>query len=140
MPIQTSNRRTALTSTPPAQVLHVKEGNTDFQGIRDAIAEAKACTDKPTMIKVSTLIGYGSPNKADSHDAHGAPLGKDETALTRANLKWDYPEFTVPDEVYETMQTAKITQGAEVEAAWKSGFAEYSAKCVILSLQFPLLY
>lgn len=48
------------------------------------------------MIKVSTLIGYGSPNKADSHDVHGAPLGAEETAATRANLKWEYPEFEVP--------------------------------------------
>jgi transketolase len=42
---------------------------------------------------VSTLIGYGSPNKADTHDVHGAPLGKDETAATRKNLKWPYGEF-----------------------------------------------
>ena len=41
-------------------------------------------------VQVSTLIGYGSPNKADSHDVHGAPLGKDETAATRENLKWNY--------------------------------------------------
>lgn len=45
------------------------------------------------MRQVSTLIGYGSPNKADTHDVHGAPLGKDETAATRANLKWPYGEF-----------------------------------------------
>ena len=68
-------------------VQHVKDGNTDFDGLRGAIAQAKAVTDKPSLIKVSTLIGYGSPNKADSHDVHGAPLGADETAATRANLK-----------------------------------------------------
>ena len=45
--------------------------------------------------QVSTLIGYGSPNKADTHDVHGAPLGKDETAATRKNLKWPYGEFEV---------------------------------------------
>ena len=45
--------------------------------------------------QVSTLIGYGSPNKADTHDVHGAPLGKDETAATRENLKWNYGEFEV---------------------------------------------
>ena len=44
---------------------------------------------------MSTLIGYGSPNKADTHDVHGAPLGKDETAATRENLKWKYGEFEV---------------------------------------------
>jgi transketolase len=77
------------------QVLHVKDGNTDVDAIRAAIAEAKAETSKPTLIKVSTLIGYGSPNKADSHDAHGSPLGADETKLTRENLKWPYAEFEV---------------------------------------------
>lgn len=46
-------------------------------------------------MQVSTLIGYGSPNKADTHDVHGAPLGKDETAATRENLKWNYGEFEV---------------------------------------------
>lgn len=83
------------------QVLHVKEGNSDVDSIRAAIAEAKACTDKPTLIKVSTLIGYGSPNKADSYAAHGAPLGADETKLTREALKWEYSEFEVPAEVKE---------------------------------------
>lgn len=50
---------------------HVADGNTDLDAIRKAIENAKAVTDKPSMIKVSTLIGYGSPNKADSHDVHG---------------------------------------------------------------------
>jgi transketolase len=61
-----------------------------------AIATAKSVTDKPSLIKVSTLIGYGSPNKADTHDVHGAPLGSDETKATRENLKWPYGEFEVP--------------------------------------------
>jgi transketolase len=82
-------------------VIVVEDGNTDVEAIRKAIAEAKACTDKPSLIKVSTLIGYGSPNKANSYAAHGAPLGADETALTRDNLKWPYGEFEVPAEVYE---------------------------------------
>ena len=76
---------------PPPQ-----DGNTDFEALRKAIDAAKAVTDKPTFIKVTTLIGYGSPNKSDTHDVHGAPLGPEETAATRANLKWEYPEFEVP--------------------------------------------
>jgi transketolase len=60
-------------------------------------------TDKPSLIKVSTLIGYGSPNKADTHDVHGAPLGPEETAATRENLKWPYGEFEVPKEVSDWM-------------------------------------
>lgn len=54
----------------------VKDGNTDLDSIRHAIDEAKKVTDKPSMIKVSTLIGYGSPNKADTHGVHGSPLGE----------------------------------------------------------------
>ena len=56
-------------------VQHVEDGNTDLNAIRKAIDAAKAVTDKPSMIKVSTLIGYGSPNKADTHGVHGSPLG-----------------------------------------------------------------
>jgi pyruvate dehydrogenase complex dehydrogenase (E1) component len=67
--------------------------------VAQAIATAKSVTDKPSLIKVSTLIGYGSPNKADTHDVHGAPLGPEETAATRENLKWPYGEFEVPKEV-----------------------------------------
>ena len=95
-------------------VQHVQDGNLDIAGLRAAIANAKAVTDKPSLIKVSTLIGYGSPNKADSHDVHGAPLGKDETAATRANLKWEYAPFEVPPHVYETMRDTKIAAGAEI--------------------------
>ena len=54
----------------------LQDGNTDLDSIRNAIEEAKKVTDKPSFIKVSTLIGYGSPNKADTHGVHGSPLGK----------------------------------------------------------------
>ena len=57
-------------------VQHVQDGNTDLDAIRKAIDEAKSVTDKPSLIKISTLIGYGSPNKADTHGVHGSPLGK----------------------------------------------------------------
>ena len=54
-------------------------------------------------MQVSTLIGYGSPNKAGSHDVHGAALGEPETEETRNNLQWKYPPFELPDGVKETM-------------------------------------
>jgi Transketolase, thiamine diphosphate binding domain len=92
-----------------------------------AIANAKAVTDKPSLIKVSTLIGYGSPNKADTHDVHGAPLGPDETAATRANLKWPYGEFEVPQEVYDVMRSS-VTRGSAAEEEWKASMAAYKAK------------
>eukprot|EP00192_Tetraselmis_astigmatica_P006811 CAMPEP_0117661716 /NCGR_PEP_ID=MMETSP0804-20121206/7682_1 /TAXON_ID=1074897 /ORGANISM="Tetraselmis astigmatica, Strain CCMP880" /LENGTH=724 /DNA_ID=CAMNT_0005468595 /DNA_START=953 /DNA_END=3127 /DNA_ORIENTATION=+ len=109
-------------------VQHVEDGNLDIDGIRKAIANAKAVTDKPSLIKVSTLIGYGSPNKADSHDVHGAPLGADETAATRDNLKWEYAPFEVPDIVYKTMRDAKIEEGAKIEAEWNAKMDAYASK------------
>eukprot|EP00884_Botryococcus_braunii_P003342 jgi/Botrbrau1/13008/Bobra.0389s0007.1 len=108
-------------------VQHVVDGNTDLDAIRKAIANAKAVTDKPSLIKVSTLIGYGSPNKADTHDVHGAPLGKDETAATRANLKWEYGEFEVPQDVYDLFKDAG-KKGAAAEAKWKEDLAAYGKK------------
>ncbi|WIA08548.1 hypothetical protein OEZ85_007980 [Tetradesmus obliquus] len=108
-------------------VQHVKDGNTDFDGLRKAVANAKAVTDKPSLIKVSTLIGYGSPNKADTHDVHGAPLGPDETAATRDNLKWPYGEFEVPQEVYDVMRSS-CTKGAAAEEEWNAAFAAYKSK------------
>jgi transketolase len=109
-------------------VLYVKDGNTDYPALRKALADAKAVTDKPTLIVVTTLIGYGSPNKADTHDVHGAPLGPEETAATRANLKWPYGEFEVPAEVYSTMRDQAVSRGAALEADWNAAMQAYKAK------------
>lgn len=84
-------------------------------------------TDKPSLIKVSTLIGYGSPNKADTHDVHGAPLGPDETAATRENLKWEHKEFDVPKDVYDVFRS-NVTRGAAAEEEWNATYAQYKAK------------
>ena len=62
-------------------------------------SEAKAVTDKPTLICCKTVIGFGSPNLCGSHDCHGAPLGEDEVAATRENLGWNYPPFVVPADI-----------------------------------------
>ncbi len=108
-------------------VLHVENGNDDLEAISKAIAEAKAVTDKPSMIKVTTTIGFGSPNKAGSAGVHGAALGKDEVKLTRDNLGWTYPEFEVPADALNHMRKA-VTRGAEAEAAWDKIWADYQAK------------
>ena len=108
-------------------VQHVKDGNHDIDGMRAALAAAKAVTDKPSLIKISTLIGYGSPNKADSHDVHGAPLGASETAATREALKWPYGEFEVPQAAYDEF-SAFGDRGAELHASWDKLAAEYKGK------------
>ena len=78
-------------------------------------------------MQVSTLIGYGSPNKANTHGVHGAPLGGDETALTREELKWEYGEFDIPSSVYDLFQdTQKL--GAAKEEEWNKNLEEYSKK------------
>lgn len=109
-------------------VQHVQDGNHDLESINKAIAAAKAVTDKPSLIKISTLIGYGSPNKADTHDVHGAPLGADETAATRENLKWPYGEFEVPNEAYDEFNNSFGKRGQEAHAAWDKIAAEYKEK------------
>jgi transketolase len=97
----------------------------DPAAIQKAIDEARAVTDKPSMICCKTIIGYGSPNKAGSHDCHGAPLGDDEIALTRKELGWDHQPFHVPDNIYAAWDAKD--KGAAAEADWSEKFAAYKA-------------
>jgi len=117
------------------QVLTVEDGNTDVKSLRKAIEEAKACKDKPTLIKVKTIIGYGSPNKADSHDAHGAPLGADEAAATREELGYNYGEFEVPDTVYDVFRS-HAAKGKRTQKAWNDLWAKYQEAEPELAAQF----
>jgi len=87
-----------------------------------AIAQAKK-SDRPTLICCKTLIGKGAPNKEGGHDVHGAPLGADEIAATRAALGWNLPPFEVPADVYAAWD-AKAA-GQKAEAAWNERFAAY---------------
>ncbi|CAL5050671.1 unnamed protein product [Urochloa decumbens] len=105
----------------------VKNGNTGYDDIREAIKEAKAVTDRPTLIKVTTTIGFGSPNKANSYSAHGSPLGTKEVEATRHNLGWPYEPFFVPEDV-KSHWSHHVAQGAALEADWNAKFAEYEKK------------
>lgn len=108
-------------------VLHVKDGNSDLDGIAKAIEEAKAVTDKPSMIKVTTTIGYGSPNKANTAGVHGAALGGDEVKATRENLGWSHEPFVVPDDALAHCRKA-VERGASYEAEWQETLAQYNTK------------
>ncbi|MCP9792756.1 transketolase [Vulcanococcus limneticus] len=108
-------------------VQHVPDGNTNVEAISRAIEAAKAVTDKPSLIKVTTTIGYGSPNKADTAGVHGAALGAEEAALTRQALDWAYGEFEVPQEAYDHWRQA-LSRGAAAEAEWNTSLADYRAK------------
>jgi transketolase len=108
--------------------IRVTDGN-DLDGMAKAIAEAKTVTDKPTLIALKTVIGYGSPNKADTHTAHGEPLGPDEIKLTKKAYGWpEDSSFLVPDGVYELFQSGIGQRGAQAHAEWNAMFAEYTAK------------
>ncbi len=117
------------------QVLRVGDGDTDLEALDRAISEAKADTSRPTLIYIHTTIGYGSPNKAGTSDAHGSPLGDEEVALTKRALGWQESEpFTVPAEVATHM--AARERGERAEHAWKQAFAAYEAAHPELAKQF----
>ncbi len=108
-------------------VQHVEDGNTDLDAIQKAIEAAKAVTDRPSLIKVTTIIGYGSPNKSDSAGIHGAALGDEEIKLTRENLGWPHEPFVLPDDVLSHFRQA-VDRGASAEAEWESTLATYRTK------------
>ncbi len=116
-------------------VQHVADGNTDVDGIAKAIEAAKAVTDRPSMIKVTTTIGYGSPNKSGTAGVHGAALGAEEAALTRQALDWSYGPFEVPQESYDQWRQA-IPRGAAAEAEWNAALATYRAQYTAEAAQF----
>jgi transketolase len=109
------------------QVLHVKDG-IDLKAIEGALKEARTEKTKPTLIVLRTNIAYGSPNKQDSHGAHGAPLGVDEVALTKENLGWPKnKKFFVPEQVRKEFGKS-ADKGRKAEAAWNKKFKAYAKK------------
>ncbi len=107
------------------QVLRVEDGN-DLAAVARALEAARAEAARPSLIITRTHIGYGSPHKQDTAEAHGAPLGDEEVRLTKRALGW--PEdrtFYVPDEVYAHMQEA-IGKGRAAQEAWKERFERYA--------------
>ena len=106
----------------------------DHDAIRRAVEEARSVTDKPSLLICKTVIGFGSPNKAGTHDSHGAPLGDDEIALTRKQLGWNYPPFEIPADIYSAWDAK--TAGQEKEQAWDKKFAAYSAEFPELAKEF----
>ena len=106
----------------------------DVEAVDRAIAAAKAQDAKPTLICCRTVIGKGSPNKAGTHDVHGAPLGKDEVAATRAALGITDGPFEVPQDVRAVWDARG--PGAERQAEWNGRFAAYRAAYPELAAEF----
>jgi transketolase len=106
--------------------VRVEDGN-DLDALDEAIRAAQA-DDRPSLISVRTVIGFGSPNKAGSEEAHGSPLGEDEVRLTKENLGWPTePTFHIPEEALREMRRA-VQRGQEMQDAWRARWEAYSSE------------
>ncbi|KAA8667599.1 transketolase [Vibrio gigantis] len=105
----------------------------DSDAINAAIEAAKA-DPRPTLICTKTIIGFGSPNKAGTHDCHGAPLGADEITATKAALGWEHGPFEIPADI--TAEWNAKEAGAAKEAAWNTKFDAYAAAYPELAAEF----
>src|ERR1700761_9248272 len=115
-------------------VQHVADGN-DLEAISKAIEAAQAVKDKPSLIAVRTVIGYGSP-LAGTNKVHGEALKPEEAAETKKNLGWPEDKFFyVPDEARKNWNTI-IERGAKYEQEWKNLFADYKSKFPELAAEF----
>lgn len=120
------------------QVQRVEDGN-DIAAIQAAIENARAETDRPSLIIVRTHIGYGSPNKQDTFEAHGSPLGVDEVKLTKKALGFpEEPTFFIPGEALEHFRQA-LENGANEEADWNKKFEAYKAQFPDLANEFSMI-
>ena len=106
------------------QVLSVEDGN-DVGAIGKALEAARRETNRPSLISVRTRIGYGSPRKQDTFEAHGSPLGAEEVAATKKNLGWPVePKFFIPEESLSRFRQA-VSQGEKAEREWQEKLAAY---------------
>ena len=106
----------------------------DVAAVDRAIDAARAVADRPSLICCKTVIGKGAPNKAGSHDAHGAALGAAEVAATRAAIGWNFPAFEVPQRVYAGWDAR--ARGAAIEREWNKRFAAYEQQHPQLAREF----
>ncbi|MHB9800068.1 transketolase [Pseudomonas sp. MT3] len=114
------------------QVIRNVDGH-DADEIKTAIETARK-SDAPTLICCKTVIGFGSPNKQGKEECHGAPLGNDEIAATRAALGWNHGPFEVPAEIYAEWSAKEA--GASHESEWNQRFAAYQAAHPELAAEF----
>jgi transketolase len=114
------------------QVIRNVDGH-DPEELQIAIDTARK-SEQPTLICCKTVIGFGSPNKQGKEDCHGAPLGAEEIALTRATLGWNYGPFEIPGEIYAEWDAKQA--GAARETEWNQRFAAYAAAHPELASEF----
>jgi transketolase len=116
-------------------VQHVEDGN-DLDAIERALQAGIDDTEHPTLVIVKTTLGYGSPHKAGTFQAHGSPLGPDEVAATKQSLGWPSTEaFYVPDEALRQFRQA-VDRGARLESEWQQRFDAYAREYPDLAAEF----
>ncbi|OCG01839.1 transketolase [Gilliamella sp. wkB112] len=106
----------------------------DAEALSHAVEQAQAVTDRPSLLMCKTVIGFGSPNKAGSHESHGAPLGDAEITATREALGWKYPTFEVPKDYYDAWDAK--AKGKQLEDEWNTRFAAYAQAYPELAKEF----
>jgi transketolase len=115
------------------QVIRDVDGHDPLE-INQAIATARAETERPTLICCRTVIGFGSPNKQGTSATHGAPLGEDEIVATKEALGWNHPAFEIPDDIYAGWDAR--ANGMAVESDWNERFAAYEQSYPELAAEF----
>ncbi|MGB3399232.1 MAG: transketolase [Candidatus Deferrimicrobiaceae bacterium] len=117
-------------------VLTVADGNTDLEGMSGAIEAACSERERPTLVIVRTTIAFGSPNKQDTAEAHGSPLGEKEVALTKEALDWPKePDFFVPEDVLAHFREA-VPRGEAGEREWRLKMAAYMGAYPDLAMEW----
>ena len=116
------------------QIIDPVDGN-DLEGIVNALKAADDEPDKPTLVTVRSVIGYGSPNLAGTGAVHGKAMGGDEVEATRAQLGWEYEPFEIPDDVYDHMQS-RVATGQALSDEWHARYEEYGSEHPELAEQF----
>lgn len=120
-------------------ILKVEDGN-DVAAIDAAIKEAQSVTDKPSIISIHTIIGYGSPNKQGTSKAHGSPLGADEITLAKEGFGWPASmDFHIPDEALAHFREA-LENGKKSEAAWNEKFEAYQTAFPELTAEYETAF
>jgi len=115
----------------------VDDGN-DLNAIDQALQAARSETTRPSLILVRTHIGYGSPGKQDTFEAHGSPLGEEEVKLTKKNLGWPVePAFFIPNEARSRF-SEEVDKGKQAEAEWKERFSAYARQFPELAKELEL--
>lgn len=118
--------------------ISIEDGN-DLKAIEEAIDAAQKETERPSLILVRTHIGYGSPNKQDTYEAHGSPLGKEETKLTKENLGWPLePSFYIPEAVQKHFDEV-VKKGQKLEQEWNQRWKAYEKAFPDLAKELKLI-